>query len=508
MTYIKPYKLNQRIYVGSTGQYDTLKEAVDYFNSSATSNMEILVDAGHHLITDTITVNNSSYDLQIRGLGSLITIIEASTGLTNKPMFSFKTNCDINKVTLAGNTLTSYGTLSTENAINFDGTVNIGTEVTDIIIDTFNIGLYDTKGTDIFTFNALYLNITTAAIRINTTETNQYLDCEVVTFENCGIGIDLLKANTGGFYINTCFFINSSNQIAVKYTGGTGNYVYTGITTISDCTFNNVGTFFSGFNFSGGVSPLNRDAGIVLVNNPGYENKNPHAKVGILNNTTTTTITTANTFYKAAGFLSKTILSFDLAATAGTFTYTVGDQTTAAIAYNVSAANFKAALEALSNVTTVTVTQVVASKEWIISFDTTDEGWVAQSCNTSGLTTTTRSYVKSSSYQTKFTITANKVLYQPTNTRDMMMWVSCNVINSRNGRNTDIAIVKNGNVLYGIFGQMTVSCASNASTYPISTTVYLEEVTANDYFELWVTTNGTNGDTVIVQDVSWLIDSK
>lgn len=244
---------------------------------------------------------------------------------------------------------------------------------------------------------------------------NVFLDCEVVTFDNNPIGIDLLKANTGGFYINTCYFLNQSGQIGIKYTGGTGNFVYSGLTNISDCTFNNVGTFLSGFVFNGTETPVGRDKNIVVINNPGTENKNPHCKVNVLNNATTTTITTPTTFYKAV-------------------------------------------------------------------------------------------FNNTSSYTTKWTIANNRITYQPNNTRDVMMWISVNVISTSANRNIDIAIVKNNNVGLGLFGQMTVRITAANEAFAVSTCVYLSDVTANDFFEIWVTNSGTGN--VVVQDVAWLTDSK
>lgn len=116
MAYFKPKMLEARIYVGSKGDFETLKEAVDWFNANATANTEILLDGGDHLINDTVTVNNGSYYLQIRGLGSSVTYLNAATvggtALTGKPMFDLRTDCDMNKfsaqaATLSGNLQTN-----------------------------------------------------------------------------------------------------------------------------------------------------------------------------------------------------------------------------------------------------------------------------------------------------------------------------------------------------------------------------------------------------------------
>jgi hypothetical protein len=405
-------KLVQRIIVGTKGHFTTVKAAVDYFNANAASNTEILIDGGIHAVADTITVNDSTHELQIRGLGSNVTKLQAATGLLNKPMFVFKTPCSINKVSLIGSTLSTYGTHAGENAINYDALNAMYSEVTDIIIDTFNIGVYDTIGTNLFLYNFVIDNCVVAGYRINTTGSNAYFDCEVGSFYNNGISIDLLKANTGGFLIDTLTFDNVGAQTAIKYTGGTGNFINAGVCQITGCSYNNVGTFVSGFDFT---LASGRDANIIVLYNTGTENKNPHAKINVLNNASTTTITNPATFYKAV-------------------------------------------------------------------------------------------YTNTSSYTCKFTIADNRVTYQPTNARDVMMWVSCNVISTQTNRNVDIAIVKNGNTALGLFGQMTCRISTASVPFTISTNVYLPDVTATDYYEVWVTNSGTGN--VVVQDLSWLIDSK
>ena len=64
---------------------------------------------------------------------------------------------------------------------------------------------------------------------------------------------------------------------------------------------------------------------------------------------------------KYANVNAKQTLTPDLAPTAGTFTITLGTETTAAIAYDANAAAIKAALELLTAITTVTVTGTMAT---------------------------------------------------------------------------------------------------------------------------------------------------
>lgn len=75
-----------RITVSQYSQFTGLKQAIDWINLSGTQAYEVLVDAGNRDIKDTITIA-SAYPITIRGLGYEVTILNASGGLSNKPMF-------------------------------------------------------------------------------------------------------------------------------------------------------------------------------------------------------------------------------------------------------------------------------------------------------------------------------------------------------------------------------------------------------------------------------------
>ena len=75
---------------------------------------------------------------------------------------------------------------------------------------------------------------------------------------------------------------------------------------------------------------------------------------------------------KLADVNAKQQVVFDATATAGTFTLTLGTETTSAIAYDADAATIKTAIEALTAVTAVTVTVLVASKSLTIEFTGAD----------------------------------------------------------------------------------------------------------------------------------------
>lgn len=496
----KSQTLKNRIYVGPSGQYSTLKGAVDWFNASAASNTEIICDAGNHSIADTITVNNGTYSLAIRGLGFSVTSLNAATGLTNKPMFDIKTTCTLNRFKADGSTLGSYGSVAGENFANFTGSGGYLVYMHDVSMDTFKYGVYDTCGADLLAVDFI-MDTMDEGVVINHTGSAGSTDLERATFVDCAIGVDFVKSTDDAFILRDLVFSNPALGIGIKYDGTA--YNFSGFSEIVGCTHNGVGTFISGFDFH---RQDGRDANIVVDGNVGIESKAPHAKHNVIDNTTATTVTTAGTYYKAANIFSKTHIIFDAAATAGTFTITIGDQTTGNIAYDASAATIKTAIENLSNITTVTVTQVVASKEWWIQFDTATEGWDdTQTVDVSGLTTTTSVDVIKSFYNCKVTMDQNKMTYQPDNPRDCKIWLCGNAQVNQVNRNVGIGIKKN-NTGY-IISPMTVRCAAANQPYPFSLVVYLDDVAKDDYFEIFLTSS-TNGDLVILQDLTWYFESR
>lgn len=493
-----------RLTVGTNGQYTTIKAAVDWFNASATSNIEILLAAEHHLVTDTITVNNPSRNLFIRGLGSSVSFIDAHTGLTGKPMFNFKSYCDISKCQAVGSTLTNYGTATNENFITFNTNSNIYSEITDIQINGFKIGVADLIGVDIFLFNYI-ISDCGEAVRVDYSSTGialTTLDMEVGNIINCPIGVYLKKALLSDFLImHVIFKHTNSGDIAMLYDGN--NFNFNGIGNIFNCTYNNLGTFMSGFDFSRADG---RDADIEVIGNAGSEDMVPHSKINIIDNTATTTITTGNTYYNLNGIIPEWTIDFDVAATAGTFTITYNGQTTSNIAYNATVATIKSALEALTNITTVTVIQITASKAWNIDFNTVGEGWHStMSVNISGLSTTTSVIVASNYYTKKLLLDHNKITFLSNHVRDMQLWITGNVSCDNDNRNVNIGAKKNGTGR--IISPFTIRTGTRNQAYPFAMAIYISDMIKNDFIELFITSTN-NGDVVRLWDLNFLTLSR
>jgi hypothetical protein len=503
-------KLAVRKYVGPYGDFKTLKEAVDWFNASATACTEILLDGCDHDIADTVTVNNGSYDLQIRGLGSAVTYLKAASGLTDKPMFNLKTNCDLNKFTATGSTLTTptvYGTRAGENFITFDTNMETYHEITDFFADTFKIGIADLIGKEIFLFNYV-ISSCAVGTQINYSGTPAgivTLDVEVGNFESCPIGIDLLQATKSNFILNHLVFIHDNgSDIGIKYTGGA--FVYQTISNILNCTYNYVGSLISGFDFE---RTDGRDANIIIKGNVGIEDKVPHAKLNIVDNTTITTLTTQNVYYKAQGINSKTNVKCDAAATGGTFTLTIGAETTGAINYSATPLtmqnNIRTAVEALTAVTTVTVTTVVNATEWNIEFITVSEGFVRPHSATNSLTSVTSITVTPSFYVNKVKCLEDRMTLLSGYPIDGVMWICGNIISSKTGDVVNVALKKNNAKIMCPF---SVRCTTSTQPYAFSMVVYLDNITLNDYFEIFLSDATSSNETAILSDMTWYFSAR
>jgi len=281
--------LENQIIVGVKGAFQTLKAALDWFNASATSNVEFLLDGENFQIDDTIMVD-ASFDCRIRGLGSSVTLLEAATGLTGKPMFDIRSNCDIHSVTLDGSTLALYGTLANENAVTYSTNAGNYSELVDIIINNFKIGVADLIATDIFVFNFIISTCGTG-IAINHAGTAS-LDAETGNFESCPVGVDLIAATSDEFTLINLVFLNAGGGIGIRYNGAT--YTYGNLANVYGCTWNGVGTYVSGFDFTRADG---RDANIEMANNIGMEDKLAHAKINCIGNTTKTNLAVLNQFY-------------------------------------------------------------------------------------------------------------------------------------------------------------------------------------------------------------------
>jgi hypothetical protein len=279
------------------GDFSTLKSAVDNFNSSATDNTVILLDAGHYVVTDTIIVNNPNYVLKIKGSGYNVTYLGASNGLAGKPMFKICSESYYESFSADGSTLADYGSQAGENFVTFDTNPNFYCEFIDFEIASFNIGFSDIIGVSWFMFNFTIDNcIVGVNVNYSTTTDMQFIDCEVGDMYDCGTCVNLQQTGSGkqGFIFGGIFFRNGPEQLVLEYNGGSGagHYLYGQPAHILNC-YNNGGNVFlgAGFDFT---DPINADIEVMGCN--GVEDKTPFIYLSSSNNKVVTPIPTLNNY--------------------------------------------------------------------------------------------------------------------------------------------------------------------------------------------------------------------
>ena len=420
-TYMAGAKIEQRLIVGPSGNFTDLQAAITWLaiGGNMTGPTEIVMDGGDFPITNTITISLPHY-LSIRGLYYLACNFYADTGLTNKPMFSLATDVFFERCTFDGSTLGSYGTLTTENAINITGNAKY-LEFKDFEMINFYDGINLTGASDIFVFDYYIEDILGVGIRVNSTGATS-IDCEVGSFINCSKGVYLEKSSAGMFQILSNVFENQGGQIAIDY--DPNNYIYTDGPTIMSNSWDNTGTFLNGFDFS---LASGRDANIYSVSNAGYEDKIPHSKINIINNVTGIIASTQGAYYKLPfingnSYNCKIKLVNNIAITSVTgngATVTV----TSTSPHNLKTGDYVTMLGWTGGTGTWDTVLAIITRTGANTFTYAQTG---NGTATGGVCT----------------INNNRMTYQSANGTDMMFWISGSIIDSQQNENIDIALRK------------------------------------------------------------------
>jgi hypothetical protein len=278
--------------VNSNGSWTTIQEVMDFLDLHMAGPTVIRLGEESYEIHQTITID-LPYSLTIQGTSYGTASIVAATGLTNKPMFRCLSESYFKMLSFDATTLTNYGTLPGEDAIRFlgSGTYN---EVKDCTIDRFYNAILDSTNAEIWVFetdisnakaNGILVHGAVAGVKVKVAETD---------FIGCNYGINLSKGSgatiqlaSGGYY-NT-----NSDDTAIFYQPT--NFTSFASISITGNSWNNTGKYIEGFDFSRADG---RDANAILESNAGEGDKKPICYINLLNSSTTTTLTTANSWYK------------------------------------------------------------------------------------------------------------------------------------------------------------------------------------------------------------------
>ncbi len=276
--------------VSSNGSFTTIAEVVEFLNLHMNGPTVVRLSGGIHQIASTQTIN-LPFPVTFQGLSFGETEIVASAGVSGNPLFICQTECNFKMLSFK-----SFSDASGNNAINLTGSGNYY-EVKDAYFVGFNKGIVSTSNNELWVFEVDFEDCPGAGIEIAAgTEFGGSFKISESDFMQCGIGINLLSGVAETVSILNCTFYNtiSGSDIGVLYTPA--SFTSYNSIFITNNAWNNEGTFFGGFDFS---RTDGRDANVYLSNNAGAENKNPHAKINVNNNVSTTTVTTTGTYYKA-----------------------------------------------------------------------------------------------------------------------------------------------------------------------------------------------------------------
>ena len=282
--------LKNMYYVGTESRFKTIEEAITFLSvvGNMTGPSVVVLDGGTHVVASTITIN-LPYPLTIEGTSfGMATINCPDNGNT---AFDAQTECYFKMLFFNAGSTAGI-------AVNLSG-AGVNYEVKDANFTGFAKAIVMSSSIIFWLFEVEFVDCTIAGVEVDGGASNNLIfrvsECY---YYNCDNGIHLKSAGplSEVSILNTNYY-NAPGQIGINYvpTTGSDNFRFASM-IIQANSYNNIGSFVSGFDFT---RTDGRDANVFMVNNAGYGNKNPHSKMNVVNNASTTTITTAGTYYKA-----------------------------------------------------------------------------------------------------------------------------------------------------------------------------------------------------------------
>lgn len=276
--------------VSATGSWTTIAEVIAFLNLHMTGPSVVRLVGGDYPITLTQVIN-LPYAVTFQGVSYGAATITA-VGLSGA-MFSCLSETYFKMLAFDGTGHLGAGT--GDNAINL---VTAGEyfEVKDCTFDLFDKAIEAQSNVDFWVFEVDISNAVTAGIELAAgVTTGISFKISETDFIDCNKGINLLSGAGATVSILNCGFYNPTGTgIGINYVPATFTTLSTGF--ITNNTWNNQGTFISGFDFT---RTDGRDANTFIRNNSGGGDQNPKCRINVNNSIATTTLTTAGTWYKA-----------------------------------------------------------------------------------------------------------------------------------------------------------------------------------------------------------------
>jgi hypothetical protein len=282
--------------VSPQASWTTIPEALAYLAVHMIGPSVLRLGGGTHFLSATQVIN-LPYFLNITGLDFRESTISPAAGLAGSPMFSCASQVYFRYIKFDATALANYGTAVNEDAIWLTGGSNLLFGVESNEFRNFNKALVVKNNMTVSIFRNNIFNSVSSGIEVAAGATSglQFKVSET-NFVNCTTGINFLSALTSSSAVGNCtFLMGTGTQVCINYVPAT----YATFTSlfISNNIWNIAGFFLQGFDFTRSDG---RDANAFIENNTGDPDHNPNCKINVINNSSTTTLTNSNTWYKAS----------------------------------------------------------------------------------------------------------------------------------------------------------------------------------------------------------------
>ena len=279
--------------VSANSSWTTIPEVLAFLRLHMTNATVVQLGDAEYSLTASQVIN-FPYPLTIEGTSYGSVTVKAASGLAGKAMFRCLTECYFKMLMFDATSLAGYGTGVGEDAIRLCGNGNYH-EIKDCTFDRFYNAIVDSANAELWLFecdisnsqkNGVVLSSATSGVKLRVAETD---------FISCVKGINLHKGSNAIVQLQSGTYLNANaTDTGIIYNPAAFSFSKMFITGNS---YSNIGKFVEGFDFTRSDG---RDANAYVQYNPGLEDKNPHCKISVQNNVSTTTLTNATTWYKAA----------------------------------------------------------------------------------------------------------------------------------------------------------------------------------------------------------------
>jgi hypothetical protein len=278
--------------VSSKSSWTTIAQVIEFLGAHMTGPSVVKLGGGDYPVPATLTIN-LDFPLTIEGSSyGESTIICPDDGST---AFDAQTECYFKMLVFQAGTTPGIGIL-------LSGTDEYY-EIKDNDFLGFTSAVKTTGNVDLWLFETDFEDCTASGIEIASGTNNVIFKISESDFMNCAVGINLLSYGTATeVSILGGTFYNNTGQTGIVYVPGNNGPYYSSI-IIQNNSFNNVGSFASGFDFT-----LARDANIFMENNAGVPSVNPHCKINVTNSTNSTSL--ASTQWFKLGAFSGTVVTY------------------------------------------------------------------------------------------------------------------------------------------------------------------------------------------------------